>query len=134
MYKSNFDQMHLILKVMDEFSMLCNSVVKETGLCCFFLFLSPPKKQEGCSASYTLLILGFYHFIFCGQGIFFQHSTNEVKKLGAETSSVRFRVGLSDGRLLKMRWHFCFSCYTHIQTAVSARPGGTTRFLASSGR
>lgn len=53
--------------------------------------------------------------IFLWIGYFFQHSTHEVRKLGAETSSVRFWVGSSDGLSLKMRWHFCFPGYKHIQ-------------------
>lgn len=81
----DFDQMNLIFKIMDE------------SACCPTLWWSRPesaflwKVKKFCYASHTLLFLGFYAIIFVAS-VFFQHSTNEVKKLGAETSSIRFQV------------------------------------------
>lgn len=73
--------------------------------------------KKFCYARNTLLFLGFYAHIFVAS-VFSQHSTNEVKKLGAEASSIRFQVGSSDGlSSLKTRWHFCLSGYTWVQIA-----------------
>ena len=82
---SNFDQMNLILKVMNEFSTVPNSVVQETGLCLFFFFL---KSTEVLSCQLYPALFSFLGFYFCG--VLSQHSTNEVKKLGTETSSTSF--------------------------------------------
>lgn len=53
-----------------------------------------------------------FRFTFLQMVIFSQHTTNSVKKLGAGTSAVGFGVALSSS-WLKLRWHLCFSCYTH---------------------
>lgn len=53
-----------------------------------------------------------FRFTFLQMVIFSQPTTNSVKKLGAGTSAVGFGAALSSSQL-KLRWHLCFSRYTH---------------------
>lgn len=46
--------------------------------------------------------------------LFLQQSTNEGQKLGAETNSLNFRVGINDRlSLFKLRWSFLSSVIWH---------------------
>ena len=64
--------MNLILKVID-FSMLCNSVVKETGFLLLLFFFLKRRSSSGMAA--------FLRLCFCGQDIFLTQdkSSQEVR-------------------------------------------------------